>query len=82
MLDSMFLEDAKQGRLKLDAVRAYLLARKRSGNIIMLTHDVNIRALTGHYLAQGELAVATVKTDGTLDVAGVLSVPDATKELP
>lgn len=76
MLDSMFLEDAGQARPKLEAVRAYVLAQRAAGNVILVTHDVNIRALIGRYLGQGEFAIATVASDGTLDVAGVISVPD------
>jgi phosphohistidine phosphatase SixA len=82
MLDSMFLEDATEARPKLESLRAYLLAHRAGGTLVLVTHDVNIRGLIGRYLGQGELAVTTVKTDGTLDVAGVLSVPDMLSSRP
>ena len=77
MLDSMFTEEAAASARKLEQVRVYLGAYRKAGNLVFVTHDVNIRALSGRYLNQGEMAVALAKPDGTLSVAGVLSVDEA-----
>ncbi len=36
----------------------------------MVTHDVNIQALVGRYLRQGEMALASIEADGGLRVRG------------
>ena len=80
MLDSMFTEDATASARKLEQVRTYLAASehagKQAGNLVFVTHDVNIRALVGRYLSQGEMVVAVARADGSLTVAGVLSIDD------
>ena len=37
---------------------------------MLVTHQVNITALTGVYPASGELVVVRLRPDGTLDVVG------------
>ena len=88
MLDSMFTEGATASAGKLEQVRTYLAgsehagkhadkhADKQAGNLVFVTHDVNIRALVGRYLSQGEMVVAVARADGSLSVAGVLSVDE------
>jgi phosphohistidine phosphatase SixA len=76
MIDSMFTEDAATSRRKVDQVKAYLRAYKEVGNLVFVTHDVNIRALVGRYLSQGEMVVAVANPDGSLRVAGVLKLAD------
>jgi phosphohistidine phosphatase SixA len=41
-------------------------ARKREGNVVMVTHNVNIAALTRHSVATGELVL--VRPDGCCDL--------------
>ena len=43
-----------------------------SGNLILVTHGVNIRALTGVFLAQGEIVVLTPQGNGAFRIAGRL----------
>jgi hypothetical protein len=43
-----------------------------SGNLILVTHQVNITALTGISPAQGEMVVLTPSGDGNFTVAGRL----------
>jgi phosphohistidine phosphatase SixA len=80
MLDSMFSDGADARQRKLVDVRAYLGSGVISGigigagNIVMVTHDVNIQALVGRYLSPGEIAVAAVEADGALRVIGSLPV--------
>jgi broad specificity phosphatase PhoE len=46
--------------------------RPASGNIVLVTHQVNIRALTGISPAQGEMVILTPMGNGTFKVAGRL----------
>ncbi|WP_332878924.1 histidine phosphatase family protein [Massilia sp. S19_KUP03_FR1] len=71
LLDSMFVDDAETKARKLRAAQAWLTTFKGAGNIVLVTHDVNIRALAGPYVEQGAMVVATVGDAGALRVAGV-----------
>jgi broad specificity phosphatase PhoE len=75
MLDSMMNDDESAAARKLAELRQALLAWQGPGNLVLVTHDVNIRALTGDRLAQGEMLVATRRPDGSLAVVGRLGVP-------
>ncbi|HAV36444.1 MAG TPA: histidine phosphatase family protein, partial [Massilia sp.] len=70
-LDSMFRDDDVAAGAKLRALRAKLAARRETGPLVLVTHDVNIRALTGEYLAQGEMLLAVPRAD-RLEVIGRL----------
>jgi broad specificity phosphatase PhoE len=76
MLDSMFLDEADAGQRKLLDVRAYLKSSRGAGNIVMVTHDVNIQALVGGRMSPGEMAVAAVEPSGALRMIGSLSLTD------
>jgi phosphohistidine phosphatase SixA len=73
-LDSMFGDDASGSGAKLDALRARLAARRATTPLVLVTHDVNVRTLTGHSLAPGEM-VLTVLRNGKLEPIGRLAVP-------
>lgn len=73
-LDSMFNDDTAAANAKLRALRTRLTARRESAPLVLVTHDVNIRALTGASLAQGEM-VLTILRDGKLEPIGRLGVP-------
>jgi phosphohistidine phosphatase SixA len=75
MLDSMMNDEENARALKLAGLRQAVQAWKAPGNLVLVTHDVNIRALTGERLAQGEMLVATRRPDGSLAVVGRLGVP-------
>jgi hypothetical protein len=47
-----------------------LLEAGIEGTVLMVTHQVNITALTGVSPASGEMVVARLDADGTLQVAG------------
>jgi phosphohistidine phosphatase SixA len=68
-LDSMFRDDDAQSAAKLRGLRAKLAGRRDSSLLVLVTHDVNIRALTGQSLAPGEMLV-TVPRDGKLEPIG------------
>jgi broad specificity phosphatase PhoE len=72
LLDSLFQEDAGATASKLRAAHAWLATLRLKGNIVLVTHDVNIRALVGNYVEQGDMVVASILESGALRVAGVL----------
>ena len=89
MLDSMFRDQAEASEEKLRQVRAYCasLAPKAVGNTVMVTHDVNIRALVGRSVGrsvgQGEMVVAAVEPGGALRVVAQLTPgPDGLSPRP
>jgi broad specificity phosphatase PhoE len=72
MLDSMFRDSEAAGRAKVREVLARVGAFKDKTNLVLVTHDVNIRALVNESVAQGEIVVARPGPD-RLDVVGRLS---------
>ena len=70
-LDSFF-DDRSREPEQTRQVRALIADRPHSGNLILVTHQVNITALTGISPAQGEMIVLTPTGDGTFRVAGRL----------
>ncbi|MES2900470.1 MAG: histidine phosphatase family protein [Pseudomonadota bacterium] len=75
MLDSMFRDEQEGRQRKLLQVRSFLVSRSSGGLIVMVTHDVNIQALLGLYLRQGEIAVAAIGADGSLRSLGTAFLP-------
>lgn len=71
MLDSMFRDSEAAGRAKVREVLARTGAWKGDTNLVLVTHDVNIRALVNESVAQGEIVV-TRPGHGRLDVIGRL----------
>ena len=70
-LDSMFNDDPARSSAKLRGLRAKLAVRQETSPLVLVTHDVNIRALTGQSVAPGEM-VLTVLREGKLEVLGRL----------
>ena len=75
MVDSMFNDDDAARQVKVRALRTYVSTHKEAGNLVLVTHDINIRVLVGESLAQGEVVVALARPDGTLKSVGVLPLP-------
>ncbi|WP_305825691.1 histidine phosphatase family protein [Massilia brevitalea] len=71
-LDSMFKVDQASGAARVRDLHNRLEEWRGVGPLVLVTHDVNIRALTGEYVAQGEM-VLTVLREGRLDVIGRLN---------
>ena len=65
-LDSIFGERSAQGQQQTAAVRARIQSFSGPGNLVMVTHQVNITALTGEYPAEGEIFVLRAETQGAL----------------
>jgi broad specificity phosphatase PhoE len=77
MIDSMFNDDDATRERKLREVRSFMKGYRARGNLILVTHDVNIRALVGESVAQGEMVLATIGPDGSLPMVGMLALPAA-----
>ncbi len=71
-LDSFF-DDRSREPEQTRAVRALAGERPASGNVILVTHQVNIIALTGIVPVQGEMVVLTPQGDGRFRIAGRLA---------
>ena len=54
------------------ALRAWLAEYKSDGPLVLVTHQVNISALTGTYAASGEIVVVRRGQDGEMTVLGTL----------
>ena len=78
MLDSMFSDSEASRRAKLREVLARIDsfgAEGQGGNLVLVTHDVNIRALVNESVAPGEIVVARpMPGPGRLEVIGRLRV--------
>jgi phosphohistidine phosphatase SixA len=71
-LDSFF-DDRSREPEQTRVVRQLVGERPATGNLILVTHQVNIAALTGIFPAPGELIVLTPQGGGTFRAAGRLS---------
>jgi len=70
-LDSFF-DDRSREPEQTRRVRLLIEDRPPSGNLILVTHQVNITALTGISPAQGEMIILTPLGNGDFRVAGRL----------
>ena len=75
MLDSMFRDTEAAGRTKVREVLAKVAGYQDKPNLVLVTHDVNIRALVSEYVAQGEIVVARPGPD-RLEVVGRLGAQE------
>ena len=65
-----FFQDRSKGPAQTDALKTILSSRKAGAPIVLVTHQVNITALTDIFPTSGEIVVVNVRADGTVDVAG------------
>lgn len=70
-LDSLFRDSDTAAKAKLRAAQARIAAWNGQDNLVLVTHDVNIRALVNEYVEQGAIVV-TRRTDTGLEVLGRL----------
>lgn len=71
MLDSMFRDEDERRRGKVAEVQARAGRHAGKANLVLVTHDINIRALVGESVAQGDIVVT--RPAGTyLEKLGVL----------
>lgn len=72
-----FFEQPLLKASQTEALTTLLLqVRPGSGNLILVTHQVNITALTGVFPAEGELVVVRHEPEGRLRVLGRMTVSD------
>ncbi len=55
------------------AMRTWLASDKPDGPVMLVTHQVNIRALTGSFTSSGEIVVAKRDGDGAITVLGTIA---------
>lgn len=70
-LDSFF-DDRGREREQTRAALALMAEPHAGGNLVLVTHQVNITALTGIVPAMGEMIVLTPQAGGTARIAGRL----------
>lgn len=70
-LDSFFADRSRESE-QTRAVRAFIAEARADGNLVLVTHQVNITALTGVVPAPGEMIVLRAELDGALRVVGRL----------
>jgi broad specificity phosphatase PhoE len=75
MLDSMYEDGEAAIKQKIRALRAALARRPPGGNLILVTHNRNVHALTGLSPASGEMVVVRPDASGMLKVIGRLDLP-------
>ena len=67
-LNSFFEYPQRQAH-QIDAIKGFLQQRRpHSGNLILVTHQVNITALTNVFPSQGEIIVTRMKQNKQLEV--------------
>lgn len=71
-LDSFFGDRRAQSDAQTAAVRARIQSFNGPGNLMMVTHQVNITALTGEYPAEGEIFVVKAGPQDRLQWIGRL----------
>ncbi|HEY3066035.1 MAG TPA: histidine phosphatase family protein [Methylomirabilota bacterium] len=74
-LDSMF-EDKSKSDEQARAFRERAGTRPANGNVVLVSHGVNIAAWTGVSTAQGDVVVLTPSGRATFRVAGTLTAVD------
>lgn len=67
-----FFDDFAQREPQTAALRKWLDQQPLDEPVVLVTHQVNITALTGVYPASGELVIVRRSADGTLDVVGTI----------
>ena len=73
-LDSFFGEPHKSA-VQTAALRTHLAGFKGPANLVLVTHQVNITALTGIHPAMAETVVLKISADGGIEVVGRLPPP-------
>ncbi|MEY4599249.1 MAG: hypothetical protein RLZZ445_2046 [Pseudomonadota bacterium] len=69
-LDSFFGDRSAQNEQQTAAVRARIQSFRGPGNLVLVTHQVNITALTGEFPAEGEIFVVRASAEGSLQLKG------------
>ncbi|HSF07582.1 MAG TPA: histidine phosphatase family protein [Methylomirabilota bacterium] len=73
-LDNL-IHDLSREPERAAAIRVLASTPPAAGNVILVTHGINIAAATGIRLAQGEMIVVTPHAQGAFEVRGRISPP-------
>ena len=65
-----FFRDRSRADAQTGELRKFLLGLRPDETVVLVTHYVNIRALTGRGVASGEVLLLEIGRDGALSVAG------------
>ena len=68
-----FFASSEQGEPQTQALRRWLAAHEFEMPLMLVTHQVNITALTGVYPASGEMVVISRSETGEVTVAGTIA---------
>jgi broad specificity phosphatase PhoE len=70
-----FFDEREQAAGRTAALRAFIAGRQPDGALIMVTHQVNITALTGVFARSGEAVVAKPQPNGEVSIVGRIPPP-------
>ena len=70
-----FFNDRTRGPQQTEKIRAFISASKGEEPLILVTHQVNITALTGVFPSSGEIVIFQMTEDGLGQVLGRFNVP-------
>lgn len=71
-----FFEERREGDRRTEALRRLLASLPRDGGaVVMVTHQVNVTALTGVFPGSGEAVVLRLLADGSFGTVGRLAPP-------
>ena len=65
-----FYQRTERRKRQTEALNEWLAGQEILGPLVLVTHQVNISALTGVYVASGELVVLRVAENGKIEVLG------------
>ena len=65
-----FFEDRSTAGQQTQEVTAFLSTLEESETVFLVTHQVNITALTGRFVSSGEVFLIRLSEDGKVDVVG------------
>lgn len=69
-----FFDARGRGDQQTEATIAFLRDRQEDRRMVLVTHQVNIRALTGRGTASGEVVIIDLTEDGTVEVIGEIQI--------
>jgi phosphohistidine phosphatase SixA len=75
VLNSFFMEGPDRRERQTAELRAWLNDRRPQGSLVLVTHQVNITALTGIFPASGEAVVVKPLSGGEIEVVGRIPPP-------
>jgi len=71
-----FFRDREKGPSQTAEIKKFLSQKDDGASIVLVTHQVNITALTNVFPASGEIVVVRIAPDGTVEVAGRIATAE------